>query len=153
MATARASSSECAVPPGAKYSRPAAGLHPRRVAGRHHHHRASIGLLLPAVFRAIEAAHRIACLNNIKQIGLALNNYEATMRQYPTNWGQVGTVGTPSPAVQANIQKWGVSWMVQILPYIDEVPLYQSMNLTQPLGFVDNANGYNNSQAGQHRVV
>jgi prepilin-type N-terminal cleavage/methylation domain-containing protein/prepilin-type processing-associated H-X9-DG protein len=109
-----------------------------------------IALLLPAVFSVMNAARRMKCLNNVKQICLALNNYEAAMRQYPTNWGTVATVGTPSPS--GSTTAMGVSWLTLILPYIDEVPLSQSINIGQNISFVDNANGYNNWAAAQKVV-
>jgi prepilin-type N-terminal cleavage/methylation domain-containing protein/prepilin-type processing-associated H-X9-DG protein len=108
-----------------------------------------IGLLLPAVFRALETAHRAQCLNNIKQITLAMANYESANRQFPPNSGVVGALGTPSTSGSMCTNPTGVSWMTQILPYIDEVPLYQSINTNQPLTFTDASNGYNNTVAAK----
>jgi prepilin-type N-terminal cleavage/methylation domain-containing protein/prepilin-type processing-associated H-X9-DG protein len=106
-----------------------------------------IGLLLPAVFRALEAGHRAQCLNNIRQITLAMANYESSNRQFPANSGVVGALGTPSTSGSMCTNPTGVSWMTLILPYIDEVPLYQLINISQPLIFTDTANGYNNKLA------
>lgn len=71
-----------------------------------------IGLLLPAVQSAREAARRVQCANNLKQIGLAVHNYENSLRSFP-----VGSFGCC----------WG-SWMVAILPYIEMKPLYDQYN-------------------------
>ena len=45
-----------------------------------------VALLLPAVQSAREAARRTACINNIRQFGLAMSNYEATQKHYPASW-------------------------------------------------------------------
>jgi prepilin-type N-terminal cleavage/methylation domain-containing protein/prepilin-type processing-associated H-X9-DG protein len=108
-----------------------------------------IGLLLPAVMQVQKAAQRAQCLNNIKQITLAMANYETANRQFPPNSGVVGTVGTPSSSGSMCTNPTGVSWMTQILPYIDEGPLYQSININQPLTFTDTTNAYNNTVAAK----
>lgn len=67
-----------------------------------------IALLLPAVQAAREAARRINCSNNVKQVGLALQNYHGTFNQFPqgTHYGSGLTVG------------W--SWSAVILPFIEQ---------------------------------
>lgn len=75
-----------------------------------------ISLLLPAVQQAREAARRSSCKNNLKQIGLALHNYNDTFRTFPPGGITVGTCcGTKS----------GINWAIAILPYLDQAPLYQ----------------------------
>ncbi|MDB4637369.1 DUF1559 domain-containing protein [Planctomycetaceae bacterium] len=75
-----------------------------------------VALLLPAVQQAREAARRSACKNNLKQIGLALHNYHDTYNSLP--------LGVRND--QGN--RWGMSWFVGILPYVDQAPLYNQLN-------------------------
>jgi len=79
-----------------------------------------IALLLPAVQQAREAARRSQCKNNLKQLGLALHNYHDTFNMFPINYSTVFTLD--------NI---ALSWMVGILPYVDQAPLYNQVNFNQ----------------------
>ncbi len=67
-----------------------------------------VALLLPAVQAAREAARRMQCSNNLKQIGLALHNHHDTYKRLP-------------PGMQA---AWGHSWTLHILPFMEQEPLY-----------------------------
>ncbi len=78
------------------------------------------GLLLPAVQAAREAARRMQCSNNLRQIGLALHNYEATYKSLP-----------PAYTVDANGQKLH-SWRTLILPFIEQKALYDQIDLSKP---------------------
>ena len=80
-----------------------------------------IALLLPAVQQAREAARRSTCKNNLKQIALALHNYHDQFDRFPINW-QSGTWNN------WNENTNGSSWMVRILPNIDQAPLYEQWN-------------------------
>ncbi len=73
-----------------------------------------VSLLLPAVQAAREAARRMKCSNNLKQIGLAMHNYESAHGQMP-----------PSRIEIASPWKHHAGWQCMVLPYIEEVPLYE----------------------------
>ena len=77
-----------------------------------------IGLLLPAVQKVREAAARLTCTNNLKQIGLAVMNYESTYRHYPMC--RVSNAG--ARAIYGNSNR---SLFVMLLPYIEQEALYK----------------------------
>jgi len=87
-----------------------------------------IGLLLPAVQKIREAANRMKCSNNLKQLGLAIHNYHDTNGVLPRNTDP-GTYG-----YDINGRSW--SWMSQILPYVEQDNLYRltPTGLTTSLG-------------------
>jgi hypothetical protein len=90
-----------------------------------------IGLLLPAVQQAREAARRIQCRNNLKQIGLALHNYHDTVNTLPPGW-------ISSPQDQS---RWG--WGTFLLPHLDQAPLYNSITSAMGMDFNGNmAHGF-----------
>ena len=77
-----------------------------------------IALLLPAVQQAREAARRTQCKNNLKQIGLALYNYESTFGRFPAgNYGGMGSCNDD-----------GLAWLFYVLPYVDQAPLYNRID-------------------------
>lgn len=81
-----------------------------------------IALLLPAVQQAREAARRTQCKNNLKQIGLAFHNYHDSLNCFPVNFA-VRNGGSGQTIIDT-----GHSWLTMILPYIDQAPLYNSIN-------------------------
>jgi prepilin-type N-terminal cleavage/methylation domain-containing protein/prepilin-type processing-associated H-X9-DG protein len=85
-----------------------------------------IGLLLPAIQRAREAAARTSCSNNLKQIGLAFHDHYNTYKVLPTGGDSYTDPRTPTnspdPAI-APVQTWG--WGYQILPFIEQGNLYK----------------------------
>ena len=77
-----------------------------------------IALLLPAVQQAREAARRTQCRNNLKQWGLAMQNYHDSMGTFPM--GAMNTAGLRR------------TWVQSLWPYIDQSPLYNQYNFSQP---------------------
>src|SRR5262245_49110684 len=86
-----------------------------------------VALLLPAVQQAREAARRSQCKNNLKQIGLAIANYESSFKVYPFGKG-ANYVGAVAGA--AGYARWSVHAM--ILPYMDQHALYGPVNFLHP---------------------
>jgi prepilin-type N-terminal cleavage/methylation domain-containing protein len=92
-----------------------------------------IGLLLPAVQKVREAANRISCSNNLKQMGLALHNFHDTYGQFPTggsNW--VDGVSYNASGTPYGPDKQTACWMYQILPFIEQDTLYNTSNVRLP---------------------
>ena len=81
-----------------------------------------IALLLPAVQAAREAARRAQCVNNMKQLGLACHNYNDIMNSFPANLYL-------HPAYATASYSWNnASWLVFILPQMEQSPLYNAIN-------------------------
>jgi prepilin-type N-terminal cleavage/methylation domain-containing protein/prepilin-type processing-associated H-X9-DG protein len=74
-----------------------------------------IGLLLPAVQKIREAANRMSCSNKLKQLGLAMHNYQDTMQKLPEGTSLGGGVAR--------------SWTARLLPYIEQDNIYKAINL------------------------
>lgn len=82
-----------------------------------------IALLLPAVQQAREAARRAQCQNNLKQLGLALLNYESSHKRLPVQDAQL-SVGTSTVD--------GFSIQTRLLPYMDQANIYNQINFSLP---------------------
>jgi hypothetical protein len=80
-----------------------------------------VGLLLPAVQAAREAARRMASSNNLKQMMLAMHNYESAYRKFPARAICDKETGKPL-----------LSWRVAILPFVEEAALYNEFHLDEP---------------------
>jgi prepilin-type N-terminal cleavage/methylation domain-containing protein/prepilin-type processing-associated H-X9-DG protein len=83
-----------------------------------------IALLLPAVQAAREAARRAQCLNNMKQLGLALHNYHDSQKKFPP-----GVIRRSAPSV--GLDSWTssqVGWLARILPFLDGGIVYNMVN-------------------------
>jgi len=92
-----------------------------------------IALLLPAVQSAREAARRSQCVNNLKQIGLGLHNYHQAVGSFPP--GQLQATNQKSYPGYAGWTEWSAHSM--ILPYMEQTPLYNSINFSFCGGYDD----------------
>lgn len=100
-----------------------------------------VGLLLPAVQAAREAARRMQCSNNLKQLGLAALNYESAYKRFPSQMN--GPVVFPA--------NWGGSWessrghhsaWLQMLPFIEQTNLYNQISAGAPEGGMSRARSF-----------
>jgi prepilin-type N-terminal cleavage/methylation domain-containing protein/prepilin-type processing-associated H-X9-DG protein len=82
-----------------------------------------IGLLLPAVQKVREAANRLQCQNNLKQIGIALHSYHDVLKSFPTGKG-ASYAGSPVYA------RWSV--LALMLPFVEQDNLHKSINFNFP---------------------
>jgi prepilin-type N-terminal cleavage/methylation domain-containing protein/prepilin-type processing-associated H-X9-DG protein len=99
-----------------------------------------IGLLLPAVQKVREAAARLQCQNNLKQLGLGLHNHHDNLGRLPAGGQSTGAT---------------TSWLVYVLPYIEQDNLYKQYDVTQH--YLSSAGGpadpnYNNLAVGARKV-
>src|SRR5262245_9877227 len=86
-----------------------------------------ISLLLPAVQKVREAAARVKCQNNLKQLGTALHNYEGATGRWPPLYP-----GT-APGTTAFDYKYTWSVLAQLNPYLEQTNIYNTMDLKQPM--------------------
>lgn len=102
-----------------------------------------VGLFLPAVQQVRAAASRTACLSNLRQIGLALQNYESDRGSLPpVEWSFPPRAGLGYGA--------GVSWRVSLLPYLEQGPLWAK---TVEASHLDRISNHNPPHVGMTTVV
>jgi len=112
-----------------------------------------IALLLPAVQAAREAARRISCTNNAKQLALALHNYHQLNKMFPINWGDSRSLNAGTQIESNNDQYNGHSWLTAILPYVEEEALYDTIECGQPIGWTNSASVQPNKLALQRQIA
>lgn len=103
-----------------------------------------IALLLPGVQQTREAARRTHCRNNLKEIGIALHNYVDLHNVFPpgyVSYGDYDTIDTLPPDDYDTVT-WdatpGWAWGTMLLPFHDQLPLYEELNLNQPAWHPEN---------------
>ena len=84
-----------------------------------------VALLLPAVQAAREASRRMACLNNVKQLGLSLHNYHSARNEFPTGTEFGDGQGRPEGALHH-------TWLSFILPYMEQSAAYGTIDFNRP---------------------
>jgi prepilin-type N-terminal cleavage/methylation domain-containing protein/prepilin-type processing-associated H-X9-DG protein len=106
-----------------------------------------VSLLLPAVQSAREAARRSQCVNNLKQIGLALHNYESAIGSFPPGAGMA-----PQNATTADWSGGWTEWSAHamLLPYLEQGPVYNAINFNFLAGY--DAGGSINATAYNTRI-
>lgn len=87
----------------------------------------ALALLLPAVFVARESARRIQCQNNLRQISLALHNYHDMHSVFPPGYVARGVDATDPAAAETGP---GFAWSVLLFPFIDQAPLYRTLDFS-----------------------
>ncbi|MBT6848974.1 MAG: DUF1559 domain-containing protein, partial [Planctomycetaceae bacterium] len=85
-----------------------------------------VALLLPAVSAAREAARKMSCSNNLKQIGLAMRTYHNTYGQMPTNGYYQWTRQSNNPHTWTGSSRGSV--LTKLLPFLEQAPLYNQLN-------------------------
>jgi prepilin-type N-terminal cleavage/methylation domain-containing protein/prepilin-type processing-associated H-X9-DG protein len=93
-----------------------------------------IGLLLPAVQKVREAANRMKCSNNLKQIGLAVHNYHDSMGFLPSAGSADGKPLSSGPWPNSGE---GTNWLVHIMPYIEQGNVYSKLTFTGDSGWTN----------------
>src|SRR5262245_19626457 len=103
-----------------------------------------VSLLVPAVQKVRESAANTQCVNNLKQIGVAMHNYVGVNKRFPpayvtTNTSLDGTLyGIAFGDANRNGPP-GWAWGTFLLPYLEQDPLYKSLRLDLPCWATENA--------------
>jgi prepilin-type N-terminal cleavage/methylation domain-containing protein/prepilin-type processing-associated H-X9-DG protein len=93
-----------------------------------------VALLLPAIQAARESARRNQCVNNLKQIGLAAQGRHDVKKSFPA-----GRLGRPASVGGGGVNTFGVSWAFELLPYVEQMPLFQALKRSLPSTDAENS--------------
>ncbi len=91
-----------------------------------------VALLLPAVQAAREAARRMNCISNLKQVGIAIHGYHDVFGTFPAG----GWIFDPT---QPATTRMNSGWSASVLPWVEQKPLYDSLNLSLPYNQAQNS--------------
>ncbi len=89
-----------------------------------------IALLLPAVQAAREAARRAQCMNNLKQLGLAMHNYHSSVNTFPVGFLYPRS-GQTYPGIPALHYRWSV--LAELSPYLEQSTVFNALNMDWPI--------------------
>src|SRR5262245_55878334 len=97
-----------------------------------------VALLLPAIQAARAAARRTKCVNNLKQIGIALHNYHSANKEFPAGMQFDINPLTPwiGPSAEVSV-KFRPNWIIKILPYMEEQAIYDAFDFKE---FISHSN-------------
>jgi prepilin-type N-terminal cleavage/methylation domain-containing protein len=95
-----------------------------------------MALIVPALNGGREAARGITCTNNLKEIGLALHNYQHLFERFP-----MGYVAAKDSNPFKAIPGWG--WSAQILPHMEQMGMYRTINFARPVADVASSTATN----------
>lgn len=107
-----------------------------------------IALLLPAIQSARESARRVTCSNNLRQIGLAVHTFHNERKRLPAA-GHV--VRDPVTSQVSSTLGW--SWIVDLLPYLEEENLWKTLNTTSGMPFILQVDLNSNSREANDQLV
>ena len=86
-------------------------------------------LLIPAIQAARSSSRRTQCTNNLRQLGIALSNYESTRRRFPN--GAISRAFPQQPTTPHNFYRW--STLAQLTPYLEQTAAYNALDMSVPL--------------------
>ena len=110
-----------------------------------------IALLLPAVQAAREAARRSQCVNNLKQIGLGLHNYESSNSVFPFAGANYGWCSGGTPTNHKGERIMNLNGLATMLPFIEQTAMYNAINFSLPVS--DLAQGTSGAYVSQGYVA
>jgi len=97
-----------------------------------------VALLLPAVQAAREAARRAKCVNNMRQLGIAMQNFHDTYKRQPQYHAAIPPTPTAEYATSAGYKWAGPIWTILILPFMEEQAIYDAFNKKVSMIHADN---------------